>query len=108
MGVALGMHVAHGPRDLALWDLEDGSVQRCVHVSCRAWLNLGVTALLDQRRQPPNFQLSSDEDEDVGLLQLEDEARLGLDEVWVLVAPGKRLHARSIACHFSGDRSQIL
>ena len=47
---------------------------------------LRVAALLDERRQPADLQLAADDDQDVRLLQLEDEARLRLDEVRILVA----------------------
>ena len=53
---------------------------RCVQIALGAGLDLRVAALLDERRQPADLQLAADDDEDVRLLQLQDEARLRLDD----------------------------
>src|SRR5205814_8235255 len=70
-------------------------------------LNLRVAALLDERRQPADLQLASDDDEEVRLLQLEDEARLRLDEMWILIAFRDRLDGDAIAADLARNRRQI-
>ena len=87
--IALRVHVAHRARDLARRDLENRAPERRVEIAVGAGLNLRVAALLDQRRQPADLQLAADDDQQVGLLQLQDEARLGLDEVRILIAASR-------------------
>ena len=54
-------------------------------------LNLRIPAAVDERRQPPDFQLAADDDEQIGSIAAEDEARLRLDEVRILIALGDRI-----------------
>ena len=56
-----------------------------------------------QRRQPADLQLAADDDQQVGLLQLQDEARLRLDEVRILVALGDRLDRDLVAADLPRD-----
>jgi len=86
MRVALRMDIAHRTRDLALWDVEDACLSGGIEITAGTDLYLRIATLLDERRQPADLQFFSDRDEDIGLLQLQDEARLGLDEVRVLIA----------------------
>ena len=106
--VAHRMHVAHGTRDLPGGDLEDLDCQRRVQVAACAGLDVGVAALLDERWQPADLQLASDQDQQVGRVELEDEARLGLDEVRVLISARQRLDAHLVAAHLLGDRPRDL
>src|SRR2546430_12974150 len=66
--------------DVCSSDLLQGGVE----ISVGALLNLRVAALRDERRQPADLEIASDHNEDVGVIELEDEARLRLDEVRVL------------------------
>ena len=75
------VHVAHGPGDLAGGDLQDTGGERRVEVAIAARLDARVAALGDERRQPPDLQLPAHGNEQVGLVQLQDEARLGLHEM---------------------------
>ncbi len=70
MRVAERVHVAHRPRDLPLWDVENPRLQRRVEIAVGARLNLRVPALLDERRQPADLELAADDDQQVGALQL--------------------------------------
>ena len=53
------VHVAHGARDLACRDLENARRERGVEVAGRIHLDLGVAALLDERRQPTDLELTT-------------------------------------------------
>src|SRR2546427_164613 len=59
-------------------------------------------------RQPSDFELAPDDDQHVGPLQLEDEARLRLDEMRVLIALRQRLDGGAIAANLARDRREIL
>src|SRR5437867_901245 len=69
----------------------------------RARLDLAVSALLDERRQPPDLQLASDRHQEVGALELQNEARLGLDEVRILVPLCDRLDRDPVAANLAAD-----
>ena len=48
------------------------------------------------------------DDQQVGRVQLEDEAGLGLDEMRILVAAGERLDLDAVAADLAGQRGQVL
>src|SRR5215471_81171 len=102
------MHVAFGARDLSLWNFENPRLKRSIQVAIRAHLNFRVAALLDEGRQPPDFEIAPDQDEDVGSLQFENKARLGFDEVRILVPLGDRIDRDVIAADLVRDRREIL
>src|SRR6185295_13746342 len=68
MRIAERMDVAHRARDLTGRNLENRGGERRVEVAFAARLDLLVAALLHQRRQPPDLELASDDDEQIGLL----------------------------------------
>ena len=51
--------------------------------------------------------MQSDHQQQIGLLQFEEEARLGLHEVRVLIALGNRIDRDIVATHFARQRGQI-
>ena len=102
------MNVSHRPGDLPRRDVENRRLERGVEVARRARLNLAVAALLNQRRQPADFELPADGDQQIGALELEDEARLRLDEVRILIALGDRFDGDPIAADLAPDRRQVL
>src|SRR5262249_22582728 len=89
-------------------NLQNLDVQRRVQVTLGAGLDLRVAALLNERRQPTDLQLTSNHDQQVGLLQLENEARLRLDEVRILIAAGDGLDRDAIAADPAGNRREVL
>ncbi len=107
MGVALWMHIAHRAGDLPGRYHEDLRGKRCVQIALGAGLDVRIAALLNQRRQPANFQFAADRNYHVGLLKLEDEARLRLDEMRILVAPRERFDGDPIATDLTSDRREI-
>ena len=107
MGIAEGMDVTHGPRDLCCGDIEDFRRRRNIEVSRGAGLDPGIPALIDERRKPADFELQADHDEQIRFLQLQHEAGLGLDEVRILIAPGDGLGGRAVTADVSGNRGQI-
>ena len=59
-----------------------------------------ITALRDERRQPADLEIKPDLDQQVGVLQLQQETRLGFDEVWILIALGDRFNIDAVASDF--------
>ena len=106
--VALRVHVTHRAGDLAGRDLEDPRGERGIEVALGARLDLRVAALVEQRRQPADLQLAADDDQQVGLRELEDEARLRLDEVRVLVAARDRLDLHLVAADLARQVGEVL
>ena len=56
----------------------------------------------------PSLQLAADHDEEVGIVQFEDEARLRLDEMRILVALGNRLDGDFVAANLTHQRRKVL
>jgi hypothetical protein len=79
------MDVAHRPGDLSGWQVQDVRLGGRIEITGAARLDLGVAALIDERRQPSDFELAPDDNQQIGTLQAEDETRLRLDEVRVLL-----------------------
>ena len=107
MRIAERVDIAHRTRDLSSGYLENLRLERRVEIPLGSRLNLRVAALLDERRQPADLQLAADGDEHVGLLKLEDEARLRLDEMRILIAPGDRFDRDAVAADFAANRREI-
>ena len=90
----VGRHAGH------VLDLDAGGG---VDVAGLPALNAGVAGLADQGRQPPHLQVQPDVHEGIGAVQGEDERRLCLDEVRVLVPVRQRGHLDPIAAHLSAQ-----
>jgi hypothetical protein len=95
------------PRDLPGRNVENPYAGRRVEVARRAGLNPGVAALGQQRRQPPDLQFTPHHHQQVGVVQLENEAGLGFDEVRILIAAGQRLDAHLVAADLADQRGEI-
>jgi hypothetical protein len=102
------MHVAHGACNPAGRDIENPAPPRRVEVAVCADLDLPIAALLDERGQPADLQLAADDDQEVRLLQLENEAGLGFDEVGILVASGDRFHGDAIAAGLERGEPSVI
>jgi hypothetical protein len=59
------------------------------------------------RLQPADFELAADGNEHVGFLELEDEARLGFDEMRILVTPREGFDGNPIAADLTRNRCEI-
>src|SRR5216684_1021324 len=92
---------------LTLSDFENARPQRRIEIAVRANLNPPVSALLDERWQPANLELAADDDEDVGFLQLQNEAWLRFDEVRILIPFRDRLHRNVVPADFARDSGQV-
>ena len=101
------MDVAHRPRDLSLRHLEDARLERGVQVPAGPRLDPGIPALLNEWRQPADLELSADHDKEIRALELEDEARLGFDEVRILITARNRFNRHTIAADLPPDRREI-
>src|SRR5262249_39364556 len=93
--------------NVALGNFQDLGEARGVKVAGTSGLDSAVAALSDQRRQPADFKVESDQDEQVGIAQLKQEAGFGFDEVRVLVALGQRLNFHLVAADLLRERGQV-
>src|SRR5207245_3102621 len=78
-----------------------------IEITRRSLLNSGIPTLRDQRRQPADFQLQADHDQQISLAQLEQKAWLGLNEVWILISSGNRFHVDLVASDLLSEGSLI-
>src|SRR6185503_4065658 len=81
--VSKWVHVAHRAGHWTRGYVEDLGELRSIEISLGPDLNARVPALRDERRQPPNLELQAHRDQQICLAQLEQEAWLGLNEMWV-------------------------
>ena len=79
----------------------NGSVRG--HVTGSAFQDLSVVCLVEQDRDP-EFEVEPGGDEKVGAPEHDYEARLGFDEVRILVAPGDALNFATVSHDLPGDR----
>ena len=106
--IAQGMHIAHRARDLCRGDLENLAELRHVDIAPASHLDLGISTLRDQGRQPSDLELQAHHHQQIRFLELQQEAGLRLDEMGILIAFGDGLDGNPIAADFGGQRSQVL
>ena len=99
MRIAERVDVTFSTRDLALRNLQDRGKLRGVQIALSRGLNFSVATLGYQRRQPANFQVQANQNQKIGIAQLEQEAGFRLYEMRVLVAFGQGLHIYLVAAH---------
>ena len=80
---------------------------RDVEIAGGAGADVVVAALIEQRRQPADFQFQSDDFEQLRVFQEQEKTRLRLDEVWILVALADGRDIDAVAAHFARERGQI-
>ena len=107
MRIAGRVHVTHGARDLGGRYLQDADVLRGIEVTVGTRLDLRVAAAVEERRQPADLQLAADRDIQVGAAHRQDEARLRLHEVRILIALRERGHRHLVATDLAGDRPEV-
>ena len=77
--VAGWMNVAHRAGDLTRPESRGSSHRRTDRGSRRRPLDLRIAAVVDERRQPADFQFPAHDNQQIGAAELQDEARLHLD-----------------------------
>jgi hypothetical protein len=87
--------------------VEDLNALRNVEVAGGARADVVVAALVKQRRKPADFQLQSDDFQELGVLQQQEEARFRLDEVRILVALADGGDVDAVAADFACERREI-
>src|SRR5438876_11266957 len=102
-----GTHVAHGACNRSGGNIENFGELRGIEIARRSLLNPGISTLRNERRQPTDFQLQTDHDQQVSLAQLEQKAWLGLDEVRILIASGNRFHVDLVTSDLLSQGSHI-
>jgi hypothetical protein len=102
------VNIALRTGDLPGRHLKDLRLERRVDIAISSNLDLSIATLLDQRRQPADFEITTDEDEQVGLLEFKDETRFRLDEVRILVSPGNRIDSNAIPADLARDGRKVL
>src|SRR5205807_5478842 len=63
--------------------------------------------LRDERREPADFQLEADDDQEICVAELEEETRFRLDEMRVLVAACDGLRSNLVAADFLRERGKV-
>src|SRR2546425_8873842 len=71
-------------------------------------MDLRVAALIKERREVANLQLESRDDQRVGPRELQDERRLGVDEVRVLVPLHEGESLDAVPADRVGQRGEVL
>src|ERR1051325_2813600 len=84
--IAQGMHIAHRALDLCRGDLENLAELRHVDIAPASHLDLGISTLRDQGRQPSDLELQAHHHQQIRFLELQQEAGLRLDEKGSLIA----------------------
>src|SRR6185369_6021003 len=107
MRVPRWVDIAHRAGNLPGGNLQDLDVHRGIEISLAARLNLRVAAAADERRQPADLQLAADDDQEVGPADSQDEARLRIDKVRILVPLGERRDGDAVAANFLRERSEV-
>src|SRR5205823_8912699 len=101
--IAERVHVAHAPVDVAARYVEHGNDLRDVDVSRAAEHDSLIPRSLEEQRHPADLEVESDKREDVGIAKLQNEARLRLDEVWILIPFADMDGLDLVAAHRLGD-----
>src|SRR5713226_7360475 len=107
MRIAERVNVAFRASDYARGDFENSGETRSVKIAGGADLDFGIRGLGDQRRQPSDFQLETDNDQEIGALELEQEARLGVDKVRILIAAGNGFNFNFVATDFLRESGKV-
>ncbi len=101
------MDVPFRASDLACGYLQYPRKTRRVKIAGRSDLNLRISRLLDQGREPSDFKLEANDDQQVGLAQLEQETRFCFDEVRVLVTTCDGIHFDPVTANFLNKSSEV-
>src|SRR6185295_18422588 len=105
--IAERVDVAHGAVHRAAGAVEDVHALRDVEIAGGARQDLAVPALVEQRRQPADLQVEADHFQQVGVPEQQQETRLGLDKVRVLIPAGDGGDVDAVAGHFLRDRGEV-
>ncbi len=108
MRISIGVNVPHRAGDLLDRTVQDFTAARRIEVSGRAGVDLRVAALIEERRKIADLQLEPRGDQQVGVRELQDERRLGVDEVRVLVPLHEREGFDAVPAHRVGQRGEVL
>src|SRR6266446_1988609 len=101
------MNVAFSAGDLAGGEFQDSCKSRGVKITRRADLNPGIAGLCDERRQPADLEFEADDDEQLGLGELQKKTRLWIDKVRVLIAASDGFNVHFVAANFLGEGRQV-
>ena len=106
MRITERVHVARGTRDVG-GDVHETHTLRGLNASGFADIELRVARVLQERGEPAEFQLGAAVDQDIGVAQLHDEARPGVDEVRVFRRLRHRGHVRFVGSDLTRERAEI-
>src|SRR5262245_30559726 len=90
-----------------LWDFEPGDVLRGFEVPRTPELDLAVSALGEQQRNPANLQLRARADEQIGRADARDQAGTRFDTVRVLQRSRRRVHVHLVATDLLSEGSPL-
>ena len=105
--VAAGVHVAHRARHRLGRDFEQRNPVGRDDPARGARADFRVAGLVDQRRQPADLEVEAVLDQNVGFVQRDDEARLRLNVVGILVRLADAGDVDAIAADVARDGREI-
>ena len=101
------MNVAFRAGHLAGREFQDSCKPGSVEITRRTDLNPRITGLCDERRQPANLEFKPDDNEQLGLGELQKKARLGIDKVRVLIATSDGFDIHFVSANFLRQGRQV-
>src|SRR4030095_9260104 len=108
VGVAVGMHVSHGPGALTGLPLEEVASHGDIQIARVTRVNLDVATLIDERWEIADLQLEPRDNQEIRFGELEDERRLRVHEVGILIPFRQRIGLDEIAADRLAARGKIL
>ena len=102
------MDVSHRPRHDLGRLLEDVAADRRVEVAGVPRVDLVVAALVDQGRKVADLEFEPGDDQQIGARELEDERRLRVHEMRILISPRQGDRLDVVASDRLSDRREVL
>jgi hypothetical protein len=107
MRVAAGVDVAHAAVHRPDRHVEHVDELRAIEVAAAPRLDVRVARAGEEYREPPDLEVETDEEQQIGAVQLEREARLRVDEVRILRRERERADVHRLAADVLRDRGEI-
>src|ERR1700738_5229786 len=107
MRMAERMDITFGAGDLAGGQLQNSGKAGSVQIAGATNLDAGVAGLGDERRKPADFELESDDDEELRPGKFKKEAGLRIDEMRILISARDGFDGNFITANFLCDGSEV-
>src|SRR5688572_6481460 len=107
MRIAERVHVALASVDVTTRDVEQRDSTGHVDMPCAAATDFRVPRTVEQERHPARLEIEPDERPHICVSQLEHEARLRFDEMWILVALSDVADGNPVSADFLRDVGKV-